>query len=103
MKKLKISILSAIFIVCSNVAQTAAAQNETMVFTPQWTAQAQFAGYYVAEAKERVIEVAEKALANQQQEPKQLISIMTDAVHQFVANAEQSDDLTMMGIQYIKK
>ena len=103
MKKLKISILSAIFIVCSNVAQTAAAQNETMVFTPQWTAQAQFAGYYVAEAKERVIEVAEKALANQQQEPKQLISIMTDAVHQFVGNAEQSDDLTMMGIQYIKK
>ena len=52
---------------------------------------------------ERVIEVAEKALANQQQEPKQLISIMTDAVHQFVGNAEQSDDLTMMGIQYIKK
>lgn len=51
MKKLKISILSAIFIVCSNVSQTAAAQNETMVFTPQWTAQAQFAGYYVAEAK----------------------------------------------------
>ena len=52
---------------------------------------------------ERVIEVAEKALANQQQEPKQLISIMTDAVHQFVGAAEQSDDLTMMGIQYIKK
>lgn len=51
MKKLKISILSAIFIVCSNVSQIAAAQNETMVFTPQWTAQAQFAGYYVAEAK----------------------------------------------------
>ena len=32
-------------------AQTAAAQDETIVFTPQWTAQAQFAGYYVAEAK----------------------------------------------------
>jgi NitT/TauT family transport system substrate-binding protein len=29
----------------------AAAQDETIVFTPQWTAQAQFAGYYVAEAK----------------------------------------------------
>jgi len=29
----------------------AAAQDETLVFTPQWTAQAQFAGYYVAEAK----------------------------------------------------
>ena len=27
------------------------AQGETIVFTPQWTAQAQFAGYYVAEAK----------------------------------------------------
>ena len=33
------------------VAQTAQAQDETIVFTPQWTAQAQFAGYYVAEAK----------------------------------------------------
>ena len=32
-------------------ATTAAAQDETIVFTPQWTAQAQFAGYYVAEAK----------------------------------------------------
>ena len=31
--------------------QTAAAQNDTIVFTPQWTAQAQFAGYYVSEAK----------------------------------------------------
>ena len=33
------------------VAQTVQAQDETIVFTPQWTAQAQFAGYYVAEAK----------------------------------------------------
>ena len=31
--------------------QTASAQDETIVLTPQWTAQAQFAGYYVAEAK----------------------------------------------------
>jgi NitT/TauT family transport system substrate-binding protein len=31
--------------------QMASAQDETIVFTPQWTAQAQFAGYYVAEAK----------------------------------------------------
>ena len=31
--------------------QTAAAQNDTIVFTPQWTAQAQFAGYDVAETK----------------------------------------------------
>lgn len=32
-------------------AQQAPAQDETIVFTPQWTAQAQFTGYYVAEAK----------------------------------------------------
>ncbi len=28
---------------------------------------------------------------------------MTDAVHEFVGDAEQSDDLTMMAIQYIKQ
>ena len=33
------------------IITTAWAQNEPFVFTPQWTAQAQFAGYYVAEAK----------------------------------------------------
>jgi len=33
------------------LSQSAAAQDNTIVFTPQWTAQAQFAGYYVAEAK----------------------------------------------------
>ena len=52
---------------------------------------------------ERVNYVAVKALAQQQQEPQQLISLMTEAVHQFVGDAEQSDDLTMMAIQYIKK
>ena len=36
---------------CAMLTQTAVAQDETIVFTPQWTAQAQFAGYYVAEAK----------------------------------------------------
>ena len=52
---------------------------------------------------ERVNEVAKQALANHQEEPRQLIAVMTDAVHQFVGDAEQSDDLTMMAIQYIKK
>ena len=33
------------------LASLAAIAQEEMVFTPQWTAQAQFAGYYVAEAK----------------------------------------------------
>ena len=52
---------------------------------------------------ERVNEVASKALALQQQEPRQLIAQMTEAVHEFVGDAEQSDDLTMMAIQYIKQ
>lgn len=51
---------------------------------------------------ERVNEVAARALAQQQLEPKQIISMMTDAVHQFVGDAEQSDDLTMMAIQYMQ-
>ena len=40
-----------IFFAMMAMALSAAAQDETIVFTPQWTAQAQFAGYYVAEAK----------------------------------------------------
>ena len=51
---------------------------------------------------ERINDVAARALANQQQEPRQLIEQMTNAVHRFVGDAEQSDDLTMMGIQYIR-
>ena len=52
---------------------------------------------------ERINDVAAKALAEGQQEPQQLISRMSDAVHQFVGDAEQSDDLTMMAIQYIRQ
>ena len=51
---------------------------------------------------ESINDVAARALANQQQDPRQLIGQMTEAVHQFVGDAEQSDDLTMMAIQYIK-
>ena len=40
-----------LLIVMMATSLPAAAQDETIVFTPQWTAQAQFAGYYVAEAK----------------------------------------------------
>ena len=50
---------------------------------------------------ERINEVAVRALANQQQEPHELINQMIKAVHQFVGDAEQSDDMTMMAIQYI--
>ena len=42
-------MLVAILFICNDtIAQV---QNEVFVFTPQWTAQAQFAGYYVAETK----------------------------------------------------
>jgi NitT/TauT family transport system substrate-binding protein len=47
-------VLYTLFFLCVamvTTAQTAEVQDETIVFTPQWTAQAQFAGYYVAEAK----------------------------------------------------
>ena len=51
---------------------------------------------------QRAQQTAAYALSKHQQEPKQLISIMTEAVHRFVGKAEQSDDLTMMAIQYIR-
>jgi len=50
---------------------------------------------------QRVSDVAVEALSKQEQEPRQLIARMTDAVHAFVADADQSDDLTMMAIQFI--
>ncbi len=51
----------------------------------------------------RVGDVARDALSQGQHEPRQLIACMTEAVHQFVGDAEQSDDLTMMAIQYIRQ
>ena len=39
------------FLFLSALTTLAQGKDETIVFTPQWTAQAQFAGYYVAEAK----------------------------------------------------
>ena len=48
---MKQTIYILLFIAMMATSQTATAQDETIVFTPQWTAQAQFAGYYVAEAK----------------------------------------------------
>ncbi|MBR4731036.1 MAG: ABC transporter substrate-binding protein [Prevotella sp.] len=44
--------IRVLFVFMMVVATLAAQQkDETIVFTPQWTAQAQFTGYYVAEAK----------------------------------------------------
>ena len=50
MRPFKLWLTVAILTVCSSITRTATAQDDTFVFTPQWTAQAQFAGYYVAEA-----------------------------------------------------
>jgi len=52
---------------------------------------------------ERVEEVAAQALSQQRKAPQLLIGLMSEAVSQFVGGAEQSDDLTMMAIQYIKE
>ena len=51
---------------------------------------------------ERVIRTAEEALAMNEHEPRMFIDRMTDAVHRFVGEASQSDDLTMMAIQFMK-
>ena len=51
---LAVFLITGSTVVCQTVAaqgQTAVSQDETIVFTPQWTAQAQFAGYYVAADK----------------------------------------------------
>ncbi len=48
---MKQTLYILLFIVLTASSQTMYAQDGTIVFTPQWTAQAQFAGYYVAEAK----------------------------------------------------
>ena len=45
--RIRLLIFAVAFMVNSSVVRA----QETIVFTPQWTAQAQFAGYYVAEAK----------------------------------------------------
>ena len=52
---------------------------------------------------QRVNDVAFQALTAHQQEPRQLIDRMSSAVREFVGDAEQSDDRTMMAIQYIRQ
>ncbi len=49
-------------------------------------------------SEERMMAVANEA----SHQPQPLIEQMISAVHQFVGNAEQSDDLTMLAIQYTK-
>jgi sigma-B regulation protein RsbU (phosphoserine phosphatase) len=53
--------------------------------------------------EERMLDVARKMSAKGNVSPEQLIKQMVKAVHDFVGEAEQSDDLTMMTIQYNPK
>jgi sigma-B regulation protein RsbU (phosphoserine phosphatase) len=48
----------------------------------------------------RIWNTAKAVLAEGKHQPQSIIQTMTDKVHQFVGHAEQSDDLTMLAIQY---
>ena len=50
--------------------------------------------------KERLIDVAQKAVAANQVKPHELIDHYLQSVHEYVGDAEQSDDLTMLAIRY---
>ena len=50
-------------------------------------------------SERRILDVVNVALREKQLAPKVLIERMTQAVHDFVGDTEQSDDLTMMAIQ----
>ena len=47
----------------------------------------------------RIWNTCQRLLAAQQHQPQNLISQMTEEVHRFVGDAEQSDDLTMLAIR----
>jgi len=52
---------------------------------------------------ERIVEVANRLLAKREHQPINITYEMYQAVHNFVNGAEQSDDLTMLAIQYTNK
>jgi len=51
---------------------------------------------------QRIWNVARRLLSENSHQPEYMIEQMTQAVHEFVGDAEQSDDLTMLAIQYKK-
>ena len=53
--------------------------------------------------EERVLSIARNMCAKGSVSPDLLIKQLVNAVHSFVGEAEQSDDLTMMAIQYNPK
>ena len=53
--------------------------------------------------EERILKVADTSLSTNDHNPHRLVENMTNAVRDFVNGAEQSDDLTMLAIQYTKQ
>ncbi|MBO7553399.1 MAG: serine/threonine-protein phosphatase, partial [Bacteroidaceae bacterium] len=51
-------------------------------------------------SEERMLTVANTLLEKRQYRPEEFIAHMSDAVHAFIGDAEQSDDLTMLAVQY---
>jgi hypothetical protein len=91
-----------------------------VVYTPTWTAQAQFAGFYVADTmiflytdglneaenidhqqftEARMFNVAEQVLNEDNVSAQTIVERMSGAVNGFDGDAEQSDDLTMLAIK----
>ena len=52
--------------------------------------------------EKRMLRVLETLKTEGLHDPKKMVTIMSDAVHEFVGDAQQSDDLTMLGINYTK-
>ena len=84
-------------------------QTQTIVIQPQTTLLLYTDGLNEAmNAKEqlfgdeRIADEANRAIADGQLAPKTLIERMTEAVHAFVGDTEQSDDLTMLCLRYNK-
>ncbi len=50
--------------------------------------------------EQRMLDIAQMMQKEQHYQPQHIIQRMSDAVHLFVGTAEQSDDLTMLAIQY---
>jgi sigma-B regulation protein RsbU (phosphoserine phosphatase) len=53
--------------------------------------------------EERILNEMNLAIQARELSPRPLIERMTGAVHNFVGNAEQSDDLTMLAINYLRQ
>ena len=52
---------------------------------------------------DRIIDELNRAIQDGQLSPKAVIDRMTQAVHAFIGDAEQSDDLTMLCLRFLMK